>query len=294
VLPSAQDRNPCPLCNGTGWKAFPATENGGVERVARCDCWRENISKRLIAEARVPRRYHHCTLNDFVTYDNDTLEDALSRSRNMAADFPVVLRGLFFLGAPGVGKTHLAVAILKQVILTRGARGMFYDTRDLLKVIRGTYNTVVKTTELDVLRPVMEADLLVLDDLGSEKTSEWVEETLNLIVNTRYNERRATIFTSNYPDVPPESNAEVISLHDRIGFRMRSRLHEMCDFVDLEGADYRMLLPNEGVPALKRNWEERRMRGKLDQGGRSPRPAKAQLRDGKADLKWSGGRAGSK
>ena len=108
-------------------------------------------------------------------------------------------RGLFFLGDPGVGKTHLAVAILKQVILTRGARGLFYDTRDLLKVIRGTYNNDVKTTELDVLRPVMEADLLVLDDLGAEKTSEWVEETLNLIVNTRYNERRATIFTSNYP-----------------------------------------------------------------------------------------------
>jgi DNA replication protein DnaC len=57
--------------------------------------------------------------------------------------------------------------------VTRGARGLFYDTRDLLKVIRGTYNADVKTTELDILRPVMEADLLVLDDLGAEKTSEW-------------------------------------------------------------------------------------------------------------------------
>ena len=188
----------------------------------------------------------------------------------MAEQFPVVERGLFFVGDPGVGKTHLAVAILKQVILTRGARGIFYDTRDLLKLIRSTYNDANKTTELDVLRPVMEADLLVLDDLGAEKTSEWVEETLNLIVNTRYNERRATIFTSNYPDLPPDSNPAVITLHDRIGFRMRSRLHEMCDFLDLEGADYRMLLSNEGVPALKRNWEERRMRGKLEQ----PTPGK--------------------
>ena len=111
----------------------------------------------------------------------------------------------------------------------------------------------------------MEADLLVLDDLGAEKTSEWVEETLNLIVNTRYNERRATIFTSNYPDLPPDASPAVVTLHDRIGFRMRSRLHEMCDFLDLEGADYRTLIPNEGVAALKRNWEERRMRGKLEQ-----------------------------
>ena len=114
-------------------------------------------------------------------------------------------------------------------------------------------------------------------------------------MNTRYNERRATIFTSNYPDLPPDSNPAVITLHDRIGFRMRSRLHEMCDFLDLEGADYRMLLPNEGVAALKRNWAERRLRGKLDQPSRANRQAKAVLRgDGKADLKWSGGRAGSK
>ena len=293
MLSASQDKSVCSICNGTGWKSF---QDDGVERVTRCDCWREDINRRLITEARIPRRYHHCTLDDFITYDNDTLEDALSRSRQLAKQFPVVERGLFFLGDPGVGKTHLAVAVLKQVILTRGARGIFYDTRDLLKLIRSTYNDANKTTELDVLRPVMEADLLVLDDLGAEKTSEWVEETLNLIVNTRYNERRATIFTSNYPDLPPDSTSTVITLHDRIGFRMRSRLHEMCDFLDLEGADYRMLVPNEGVAALKRNWEERRMRGKLDQVTRGNRQAKAQLRggDGKADLKWSGGRAGSK
>jgi DNA replication protein DnaC len=293
VLPSASGPPVCSICNGTGWKSF---QDGEVERVTRCDCWREDINRRLVTDARIPRRYHHCTLNDFVTYDNETLEDALARARRMAEQFPVVERGLFFVGDPGVGKTHLAVAILKQVILTRGARGIFYDTRDLLKLIRSTYSDANKTTELDVLRPVMEADLLVLDDLGAEKTSEWVEETLNLIVNTRYNERRATIFTSNYPDLPPDSNSGVITLHDRIGFRMRSRLHEMCDFLDLEGADYRMLMPSEGARELKRNREERRMRGKLEQATRPNRQAKAQLRggDGKADLKWSGGRAGSK
>jgi DNA replication protein DnaC len=273
-----------------------ANGDNGDGRVARCDCWREQVTRRLLVDARIPRRYHHCGLDDFITYYNETLEDAVARSRKLAELFPVVDRGLFFLGDPGVGKTHLAAAVLKQVVLTRGARGLFYDTRDLLKIIRGTYNAVVKTTELEVLRPVMEADLLVLDDLGAEKTSEWVEETLNLIVNTRYNERRLTIFTSNYPDVPPDSNPDVTSLQGRIGFRMRSRLHEMCDFLDLEGADYRMLLPNEGLAALKRNWAERQMRGKIDQAGRSPRQAKAQLRggDGKADLKWPGGRAGSK
>src|SRR5262245_64287157 len=100
--------------------------------MSRCDCWHDATAKRLITEARIPRRYHHCSLTDFTTYENETLEDALQRSRQFADDFPVVPRGLFFLGDPGVGKTHLAAAILRQVVLTRGARGVFYDTRDLL------------------------------------------------------------------------------------------------------------------------------------------------------------------
>jgi DNA replication protein DnaC len=150
VTSPLQNQDTCPLCNGTGWKTF---QDGEIERVTRCDCWKENINRRLVADARIPRRYHHCTLNDFVTYDNETLEEALGRARRLAAEFPVVSRGLFLLGDPGVGKTHLAVAILKQVILTRGARGIFYDTRDLLKLIRGP-NNGVKTTELDVLKPV--------------------------------------------------------------------------------------------------------------------------------------------
>ena len=285
---------PCTVCNESGWKTV---ERDGRSAVVRCDCWRQETATRLLGAARIPKRYQHCDLTSFVTYDNESLEEALSRSKRLADQFPVVDRGrgLFFLGSPGVGKTHLATAVLKQVILTRGARGLFYDTRDLLRVIRSTYDPVVRTTELEVLRPVMEVDLLVLDDLGAEKTSEWVEETLNLIVNTRYNERRITMFTSNYPDYPDTvADGEMDSLLARIGYRMRSRLHEMCDFLELEGADYRMLMPNEGAEALRRNWEERQMRGRIPQPGRTQRQAKAQLRnDGKADLKWPGGRAGS-
>ena len=278
----------CPLCDDTGWK--PVDEEG-ARRVVRCECWRETVGRRRLAAANIPKRYAHCTLANFAAY-NESLEHAVAAAGRVAEAFPVVGRGLCLEGQPGVGKTHLAVAVLKQVIETAGARGLFYDTRELLRVIRSTYDSSIRTTELEVLRPVMTADLLVLDDLGAEKTSEWVDETMNLIVNTRYSERRLTIFTSNYFDIPDDTDPN--SLLFRIGFRMRSRLHEMCDFLQLDGADYRELPANGGVDDLVTLWKMRRK----TLPSRTGRQARAQLRepavrDGRADLKWPGGRAGS-
>ena len=286
---------PCPLCDDTGWKPV---DQQGVRRVVRCECWRDKVGQHRLADANIPKRYLHCTFTNFSAY-NASLERALEQARRVSDRFPAANdlreqgRGLLLDGQPGVGKTHLAVAVLKQVIQTSGARGLFYDTRDLLRVIRSTYDPSIRTTELEILRPVMTADLLVLDDLGAEKTSEWVEETLNLIVNTRYNERRLTIFTSNYLDIPDDTDPN--SLLFRIGFRMRSRLHEMCEFIEMDGADYRELPVNGGVDDLITLWKMRK-KGTLP----SPRgrQVRAQLRepavrDGRADLKWPGGRAGS-
>lgn len=273
----------CVLCDDTGWKAI---DKDGARRVVRCECWRESVGRQRLDEARIPKRYQHCTLENFTAY-NESLQHAQAAARRVAEAFPAVTHGLLLEGQPGVGKTHLAVAVLKQVIQAAGARGCFYDTRDLLRIIRSTYDPSIRTTELQVLRPVMTADLLVLDDLGAEKTSEWVDETMNLIVNTRYNERRLTIFTSNYLDIPDDSDPN--SLLFRIGFRMRSRLHEMCEFLQLDGADYRELPTNGGVDDLMTLWKMRRK----TLPARSGRQVRAQLRDGKADLKWPGGRAGS-
>ena len=276
----------CPLCDDTGWR--PVDEDG-IRRVVRCDCWRDQVGHKRLAEANVPKRYQHCTLGNFTAY-NESLGRAVAQARRVAEAYPVVSSGLFLEGQPGVGKTHLAAAVLKQVVQTTGARGLFYDTRDLLRVIRSTYDPSIRTTELEVLRPVMHADLLVLDDLGAEKTSEWVEETMNLIVNTRYNERRLTIFTSNYADIPDDTDPNALIF--RIGHRMRSRLHEMCEFIVMDGADYREMPTNGGVDDLLAMWKMRK-KGPLPSPGRGGRQARAQLRDGRGDLKWSGGRAGS-
>jgi DNA replication protein DnaC len=268
----------------------------GIRRVERCECWQDNVASRLLTEARVPPRYARCNLDSFVMYQNERLISAVAKARRFVEGFPAVTKGLCLIGPPGIGKTHIAVSVLKTLVTEKGARGLFYDVRDLLRVIRSTYNPVVRTAEMDILRPVMDAELLVLDDLGAEKPSEWVEETMNLIVNTRYNERRPTIFTTNYEDLPDE--AELDALRVRVGFRLHSRLHEMCDFLEYDGGDYRMLPANGGADDLATLWK--RGRGRRTLPGRTQGPAKAEVRQGRAvfeerpsrEIRWPGGKAG--
>lgn len=246
----------CPLCAGTGWKAVEglATGSGKAERrVTRCDCRQRARAESLLSSARIPRRYEHCELANYDT-DFPGAHPSLADAHFLAASFakkcdPHGDKGLLIIGKIGTGKTHLAVGVMKELILNRGIPCLFYDYRELLKEIQNSYNTTVQTTELDVLRPVFETDVLVLDELGAVKPTEWVWDTVSLILNTRYNDNRITIITTNFDDQPAAGVSNWLSparaasrtetLGDRIGERMRSRLHEMCRIITLDGSDFR-------------------------------------------------------
>jgi DNA replication protein DnaC len=140
------------------------------------------------------------------------------------------------MGPVGVGKTHLSISILSE-LMKKGINCLFYEFGSLLKEVQNSYDPISQTSELKVLKPVFNAEVLVLDELGALKPTDWVRETMMQIISTRYNDKKLTIFTTNYLD---ESNALTEeTLEERIGVRLRSRLYEMCKTVHVEGDDYR-------------------------------------------------------
>lgn len=219
----------CSVCYGSGMEIVPG------KGARKCQCRRQTTHTNMLDKVRIPKRYEGC---DFPYYEpqNDSQRTAFNFAVRLAMEYPAVDRGLLFTGTVGVGKTHLAVSILKG-ITEKGFSCMFYEFGSLLKEIQSSYNSSTNTSEYSVLAPVFNADVLVLDELGAAKPTDWVLDTMMHIINTRYNDKKLTIFTTNYPDTRVNDREE--TLEDRIGVRLRSRLYEMCRTVVIEGRDFR-------------------------------------------------------
>ena len=222
-----------------------------VPTVTRCDCRILARTSRLLDQAEIPRQYEHCTLDDFdVTFRSATesLKRALMTAKRFVEQYPLEKEGMLLWGDCGTGKTHLAIAILKELVQQKGARCLFRGYSALLKQLQATYNrqvvadedTGVVFTEYSILRDVTDVEVLVLDDLGAEKSSDWTLSMLYHVINERYNQGRTTIITTNLPwDVPQSSvpsdrmapaqrAMKTETLRDRISERTYSRITEMC------------------------------------------------------------------
>ncbi|MBI4650059.1 ATP-binding protein [Candidatus Desantisbacteria bacterium] len=231
--------NTCNICGGTGWEFI---KEGELNTARRCPaCYFKKTQIKRLSSALIPSRYEHCTLASYHP-QHATQKKAKQIAIRFIEEYPDINSGLFFMGTCGVGKTHLAVATMRS-ILDKGFSCIFYDFRELLKKLQHSYNTESELTEEEVLKPVIEKDILLLDELGAQKITSWIRDTLTYIINRRYNDNKITIITSNYMDNPvrsKEGKDEEENLTDRIGYRLRSRLNEMCKVVVMDGQDFRL------------------------------------------------------
>ncbi|MDE3180225.1 MAG: ATP-binding protein [Acidobacteriota bacterium] len=224
--------------------------------MTRCDCASERRSGQLEAQARIPRRYEHCSFENFdilrdrlTGQPNAYLGTAKLHAQKFAEEYPLEV-GLLFSGPTGVGKTHLAVATIRELMQRKNVWCLFYNFQDLLKAIQDSYNPVSQSSELRVLQPVLDSEVLLLDDLAALNPSDWVKDTLGHIINSRYNEKKVTLITTTLPFDAPSAGREVRQPSgapvphtekslDIYGVTFHSRLYEMCKVITIRSDDYR-------------------------------------------------------
>lgn len=203
MLLEARDET-CPLCGGRGW----VIESDGGAGIARpCSCREQNRVRHLIEAAGIPPRYRHCRLSNFQTSSPSPAERTqLQGARTIAEHYVEGFlqeggfrqSGLLFVGRPGVGKTHLAVGVLVELIERYRVHGRFAEFTSLIHQIQATFDPGSPESKREILDPLMGAELVVLDELGAQQMTPWVRDILYLIINHRYTRQLPTIFTTNY------------------------------------------------------------------------------------------------
>ena len=230
----------CPKCGGTGF----VPKEGGIVELCACRFEQENVNKVL----GIPKRFWEAELDNY-QYENPSETDAYKEAMVFASSFdPSEGKGITFVGTPGVGKTHLAVGILKKIYREKGIKGRFFDTKDLIYKLKALIEEG-KTSK--AIRRILNYPLIVLDDLGSERLSEWQREIISYIISYRYNNLKSTIITTNFSltgeekkdrrikKTAPDIDLPKSLMVERLGPGTVSRIYQMTKVLYIKGRDRR-------------------------------------------------------
>lgn len=229
-------------------------EVNGKRSSRPCECQQSAGVEARIARAGIPPAMSRASFKTFETRAHN------SRAVGVAWRFCEEFlpgkghrnAGMLLTGSVGSGKTHLSVASIRELMTSKGIEARFVLIPELLEKLKNSYNADSAASQGKILRPIFDADVVVIDELGSSRPSDWVFETIELLIGGLYNGLGTVIVTTNFPNLGPGKTAQNVqndyartarpeTLGDRIGARMWSRLQEMTVCVEMTGVDMRQL-----------------------------------------------------
>ncbi len=227
----------CLECKGLGTVLLQNRGYTYVNPCRTCGVIRRNV--KLYNLAGIPAKYSHVLEVGSFRPKNKSNENALGYADDFVKRYPTK-RGFLLMGKAGIGKTHLAIGTISELTLEHGRRCMFKDFFHLLSELKQAYSQ--GTSENEVLLPLIETEVLVIDELGKGKSSDWELNILDQLISKRYNASKITLATTNYVTKEYGVKQDQEILEDKIGARIASRLHEMCEFIHIEGEDHRRVV----------------------------------------------------
>lgn len=230
--------NSCSECGGTGLISFKKEESYNyVNKCNLCGDIQRNVKR--YNQANIPAKFYRILKVDSYAPRSEYQQKALKYVKDSFVKQYPNEKGFLLMGPSGVGKTHLAIGAISELALERGIKCIFKDFFLLLSELKQAYSE--GTSENEVLLPLIEAEVLVIDELGKGKSNEWELNILDQLISKRYNASKNTLITTNYiaRDSASKNLASYELLENRVGERILSRLYEMCKFIHIEGKDFR-------------------------------------------------------